>query len=233
MIEVSGGRVLPRVGRVPWWRRALDWLGMPPERVRHAGAESPTTRPFAGAPPLQHAGNGTAGMHGPDPLAEAHAAVDALYREYARTVLAYLYHRLPTLPDAEDALADVFVAALRSSAQGETPDILWLMRVARNRAADYYRAAGRRATAPIGPHLAELPSDPAFGPEQRALLAEERQELAALVARLPEEQREALLLRFGAGMRSAQIAAILGKSDEATRALISRGLRQLRKEWRA
>lgn len=160
--------------------------------------------------------------------------MDALYRAYAPTVLKYLYHRLPTAADAEDALADVFIAALRATAtNGETPGLSWLMRVARNRAVDYYRASGRRANVLPETHLAELIENPALGPEQRALRSEELRQLAALVNALPEEQREALLLRFGAGMRSAQIAATLGKSDEATRQLISRALRQLRKEWRA
>jgi RNA polymerase sigma-70 factor (ECF subfamily) len=77
--------------------------------------------------------------------------------------------------------------------------------------------------------LATLPDD-TTGPEQAVLQAETMHEVLALVAALPDEQREALVLRFASGLRSPQIAAILGKSDEATRALLSRALRRLRKE---
>ena len=51
------------------------------------------------------------------------------------------------------------------------------------------------------------------------------------MAQLPEEQRDILALRFGAGMSAPQIAAIIGKSNDATRAILSRAIRSLRKEW--
>ena len=54
-----------------------------------------------------------------NPLTQAHA-VDDLYVRYARPLLSYLYHRLPSLADAEDILAEVFLTALRASTRGET-----------------------------------------------------------------------------------------------------------------
>ena len=155
---------------------------------------------------------------------------DALYQQHARAVLGYLCARLPTFADAEDALAEVFLAALRACATGEEPGIGWLIQVARRRVADYYR--GRERAAGVVAHDEQLAalSDDTTGPEQAALQAETVRELLALVAALPDEQREALALRFAAGLRSPQIAEILGKSDAATRALLSRALRRLRKE---
>lgn len=156
---------------------------------------------------------------------DAQALVDRLYQEHARAVLAYLCARLPALPDAEDALADVFLAALAQCATGEPPGIGWLLTVARRRVADFYRR--RRTTADLPASFAAAAS---AEPEEHALRAEELREVIARVALLPEDQREALALRFAAGMRSPQIAAVLGKSEEATRALLSRALRRLRKE---
>jgi RNA polymerase sigma-70 factor (ECF subfamily) len=140
-------------------------------------------------------------------------------------VLAYLCARLPSLPDAEDLLADVFVAALAQCASGDPPGLGWLLTVARRRAADFYR---RRHAAPDLP--ASFAAATSEGPEEHALRAEELREVIARVARLPEEQRDALALRFAAGLRSPQIAAALGKREDATRALLSRALRRLRKE---
>ena len=54
----------------------------------------------------------------PDPAQR----VDLLFQEHAHAVLAYLVHRLPTLPDAEDVLDDVFLAALHASASGQILD---------------------------------------------------------------------------------------------------------------
>ncbi len=160
------------------------------------------------------------------------AVADAIYQQHARAVLAYLSHRLPNLPDAEDMLADVFVAALRACAAGETPGLPWLLTVARRRVADFYRQ--RRQTPASGAIYSAtlaLPADAHAQPEAAALQAEEHRELLALVAQLPDDQQEALALRFAAGLRSPQIAMILGRSDEATRALLSRAVRRLRKEW--
>ncbi len=165
--------------------------------------------------------------------ADPRAAIDRLYQEHAHGVLAYLCARLPTLADAEDILADVFLAALRVSAEGQdAPGIGWLLTVGRRRVADFYRQrahAGARQS-PIE-SAAELPADSQGEPESAALYAEANRELVALVAQLPEEQRDILALRFGAGMSAPQIAAIIGKSNDATRAILSRAIRSLRKEW--
>jgi RNA polymerase sigma-70 factor (ECF subfamily) len=161
-----------------------------------------------------------------------HAVVDALYQRHARAVLAYLTHRLRDPRDAEDILAEVFIAALGACAGGERPGLPWLLLVARRRVADFYRTHARVERIAVNPAPAEEPADPRDDPERLLLRAEERRELLALIETLPEEQREALALRFAAGLPSAQIAEILGKSDEATRALLSRAVRRLRKGWR-
>src|SRR5258706_15010764 len=71
--------------------------------------------------------------------ADPRAAIDRLYQEHARGVLAYLCARLPTLTDAEDILADVFLAALHVSAAGQdTPGIGWLLTVGRRRGAPLF-----------------------------------------------------------------------------------------------
>ena len=160
--------------------------------------------------------------------ADPGARMDDLYVRYAHALLGYLYHRLPSLADAEDVLAEVFLTALRASTRGEPLGAGWLMVVARRRVADFYRERNYASLTEDPVHAEELRQDP----EWMALRAEEHTELRALVAQLPIEQRDALVLRFAGGLRSAQIAELIGKSDEATRALLSRAVRRLRKEWR-
>lgn len=204
------------------WLPPPAWLGVfrPGEHEAGAGWRGEPAHPVSEA----------AARVQPEMAPDPQAVVATLYLRHAQAVLAYLYHRLPSLADAEDALADVFIAALRSCARGEVPGLPWLMVVARRRVADYYRDHHHVASLPAhGAH--DDPTDPREGPEQSAMRAEERQEMLARIASLPDEQREALILRFGAGLRSQQIALILGKSDEATRALLSRALRRLREGW--
>lgn len=200
--------------------------------VRYTSGATPIGNP---APSSTSAG----GMRGPEPDRAVEqivrAQVDALYQRHSRAVLGYLCKRLPSLADAEDILADVFFTALRVSAQGDTPDLPWLLTVARRRAADFYRAQKRHGKVlDHGLENEEVEAWPAGeqdDPEWRVLHSEELRELAALVARLPQEQRDAIALRFAAELPSAQIASVLGKSDDATRMLLSRAMRRLREEW--
>lgn len=210
------------------WRRTASTRGLPRLRVlsellalstRGNAAWHSQRRPADLSPALPSDG-------GP-PANAPRAQVDALYQRHARAVLGYLCRRLPTLADAEDALADVFLAALTSCASGATPSIGWLLAVARRRVADFYRERERHP-------LSILPLDNSTSdnePERLSLKHEEQRELLALLARLPDEQQEVLALRFAAGLRSAEIASVIGKSDDATRAMLSRALRRLRKEW--
>jgi RNA polymerase sigma-70 factor (ECF subfamily) len=165
----------------------------------------------------------------PSPVSAGPSAhVDDLYARYARALLGYLYHRLPSLTDAEDALAEVFLAALRTATRGEMPGPGWLMTVARRQVAGFYRERQREPLTEEQLLVEETRQDP----EWMALRAEERAHLLALVAELPADQRDVLTLRFAGGLRSAEIAELIGKTDEATRAMLSRIIRHLRKEWR-
>jgi len=165
----------------------------------------------------------------PSPVSAGPGAhIDDLYARYARALLGYLYHRLPSLADAEDALAEVYLAALRAAARGELLGPGWLMTVARRQVAGFYRERHHEPLTEEQLQVEETRQDP----EWMALRAEERAHLLALVAQLPSDQRDVLTLRFAGGLRSAEIAQLLGKTDEATRAMMSRTIRHLRKEWR-
>lgn len=160
------------------------------------------------------------------------AVVEQLYQEHAATVLAYLHARLASLADAEDMLADVFMAALRSGDAQEPPGVGWLMTVARHRVADFYRRRSRtedRHLAPVG--MEDAPAGESDDPEWLALREEERRELFRLIRRLPEEQQDVLALRFASGLRCPQIAQLTGRSEDSVRKLLSRTVSRLRKEW--
>jgi RNA polymerase sigma-70 factor (ECF subfamily) len=147
-------------------------------------------------------------------------------------VLAYLVHRLPTLPDAEDALDDVFLAALHACASGQTLTGGWLMVTARRRIADFYRR--RQRAVPLAEADAaddEQEAGQSSEPEWVALRGEEHRELLRLVARLPQEQQEVLVLRFAVGLQSPEIGEVVGKRADAVRALLARAMRRLREEW--
>ena len=56
---------------------------------------------------------------------------------------------------------------------------------------------------------------------------DELQRILAGVDELPDDRREALIMRFALGMDNREIARALGRSDGATKVLIHRAIRQL------
>ena len=210
-------------GAPPWWSVRERTIVVTRWLVALAARREP--EPSSPAVPIGM----VAGGNEPDPR----VLLDQLYQAHARALLTYLAARLPSLADAEDALADVFLKAMRLTDAGDVPSVGWLFTVARRTVADFYRERSR--TLAHEEALAEAeeltPAEGHAEPERAALRAEERRELRILIAQLPDEQRDALALRFAGGLRSAEIAAILGKSDEATRAMLSRAVRRLREEW--
>jgi RNA polymerase sigma-70 factor, ECF subfamily len=152
-----------------------------------------------------------------------------LYRTHLRDVYSYAYYRIGNHHDAEDLTEQTFLQAYRhfERAQRESngrPLRPWLIRIAHNLAANYYRDRSRRpvtqledATVLTAPH----------GTEQMVEEREEVKEVLAGVSNLPDDRREALIMRFALGMDNREIARALGRSEGATKVLIHRAIRQL------
>ena len=157
--------------------------------------------------------------------------VSRLYELHAPAIFAYLQRQTPSREDAEDVLVDVFAAAVESSTfhrLGEKEQIAWLWRVTHNKAVDAYRRSRLRQGMDLELVADVIYDDDERAPEQIALQREEYAHLHAHLEKLSPDQREALRLRFAHGLRSSEIAAILGKREGAVRALLSRALNFLR-----
>ena len=153
----------------------------------------------------------------------------ALYKAHLRDVYSYSYYRVGNHHDAEDLTEQTFLQAYRhfERAQRESngrPLRPWLIRIAHNLAANYYRDRSRKPQTPIEDAgvLAE--------PHTTETLVEHRDDLARIlecVEDLPDDRREALIMRFALGMDNREIARALGRSEGATKVLIHRAIRQL------
>ena len=161
--------------------------------------------------------------------AELDDAFEELYRAHLRDVYSYAYYRVGNHHDAEDLTEQAFLQAYRhfDRARRESngrPLRPWLIRIAHNLASNYHRDRARRPEAALD--AVEPPSDP-HATEQ---IVEGREQLREVIDRLdelPDERREALIMRFTLGMSNREIALALGKTDGATKVLIHRGIRQL------
>jgi RNA polymerase sigma-70 factor (ECF subfamily) len=152
-----------------------------------------------------------------------------LYRSHLRDVYSYAYYRVGDHHDAEDLTEQTFLQAYRhfERAQRESdgrPLRPWLIRIAHNLAANYYRDRSRKPQT----HLEDAAIISA--PHDTAELVEGRQELEAVLAgvsMLPDDRREALIMRFALGMDNREIARALDRTEGATKVLIHRAIRQL------
>jgi len=157
--------------------------------------------------------------------------VEELFEQHSEKLFAYLRQHTPSREDAEDILVDTFMAALADAKFAYLPpsgQVAWLWRVARNKVVDAFRKATVRRNLPLE-QADETPcEEDARDPEQAVLRLDEQREIHDLLQTLPELQQEVLRLRFGYDLRSAEIAVILGKREDAVRAMLSRSMNTLR-----
>lgn len=163
----------------------------------------------------------------------SHELVASLYQRYAPALFKYIFSALARREEAEDILVEVFLAALQYrhlSNLHEQQQLAWLFTVARNKLADWHRLAARSPAASLEqtPDFARNQSNKSDIPEVALLQQEEYALLHQQVARLPALQQEILRLRFTAGMRHREIAALLGKTESAIQTLFWRAIRSLR-----
>lgn len=129
---------------------------------------------------------------------------------------------------AQDIASETWLQAARDvhGFRGDAAGFrVWLFRVGRNRAIDEQRRAGRRRE-----ELLAEPGEYVGAAPDAAVVAEERlgtDRAMALLARLPREQAEAVLLRSVAGLDATECGRILGKRPGAVRIAAMRGLRGL------
>jgi RNA polymerase sigma-70 factor (ECF subfamily) len=161
--------------------------------------------------------------------AQLDADFTELYRAHLKDVYSYAYYRVGNHHDAEDLTEQTFLQAYRhfERAQRESdgrPLRPWLIRIAHNLAANLYRDRSRKPQSPLDE------SPPVSALHTTEDLVEGRDELARILAgvkELPDDRREALIMRFALGMDNREIARALGKTDGATKVLIHRAIRQL------
>ena len=179
------------------------------------------TLPSPGAEP------GGAVPPGPDAAARG-AAFEAFYRRYAGAVLAYLLRRSRSVADAQDALAETFLVAWRRPEQVPAGDAagLWLYGVARRVLANQRRGDRRRRQL-----AARLEADAGLGLVPGPSEADDARDVLRALARLGEGDREVLLLAAWDGLSHAEIATVLGFSENASAIRLHRARRRLRQAY--
>ncbi|NJQ00653.1 RNA polymerase sigma factor [Streptomyces zingiberis] len=167
--------------------------------------------------------------------AAVHAAQDGsetAFRSVYRTVHPRLLGYVRTLVgecDAEDVASEAWLQIARdlSRFSGDADRFrAWAARIARNRALDHIRMRGRRpAVGGDDTELADRAADADTASEALEALGTGR--TLRLIARLPRDQAEAVVLRVVVGLDATSAAQVLGKRPGAVRTAAHRGLRRL------
>jgi RNA polymerase sigma factor (sigma-70 family) len=124
--------------------------------------------------------------------------------------------------DADDCYQETWLAALRAYPRLRDASNLrsWILTVAHRKAIDHVRARRRQATP-----VAEVPDTPVPAAEPDG-----SPELWARVRALPPKQRTAVALRTVADLAYADVARVMGTSEEAARRNVHEALQRLRTE---
>lgn len=149
------------------------------------------------------------------------SAFAAIYERYRTPVYRYLRARTASEDEAQDLAAMTFERALqvidrfRPFGGGMAA---WLIRIARNAHLDQLRRASRAGSAGTQPAVS-------------VTTAEDDVILRMLVDALPATQRDAIQLRFAAGLTAREIGRVLDISEAAAQKQVERGLQALKEAY--
>jgi RNA polymerase sigma-70 factor, ECF subfamily len=162
------------------------------------------------------------------PAREAVSAADdaaVLYERYYDRIFGYCLYHLGSREEAEDVAQTTFMWAYRGLRRGVVPraEASWLFTIAQNACRARHRTRGRRRER-------EVLSDPVTLADMSPAPTADTDDLMGLedaLARMPELQRRAILLREWRGLSYKEIAAELELSNAAVETLIFRARRSL------
>ena len=161
-------------------------------------------------------------------------ALGEIHRRYARRVFGLCRYMLDSRESAEDATSEVFLKLQRSieSYNGSIPFPRWLLRVAGNQCIDALRRRRRGQQVIVEAEEATVIETPSseVSPLAAVIGKEERTQVRDALARLPENNRVPLVLRYYSELSYDEIAQQLGLQRNYVAALIFRAKQELRRK---
>ncbi|HET7726995.1 MAG TPA: sigma-70 family RNA polymerase sigma factor [Candidatus Limnocylindrales bacterium] len=155
-------------------------------------------------------------------------AFAALFDHYHVRVYRYIANRVQRPADAEDLTQLVFVKVLEALPRYEARGVPfggWLFRLARNVVIDFVRTRHEHA----GLDSAVARPSAHRGPDEEAMTRADIEAMRDALAALTEEQREAISLRFFAGLTTREVAVAMNRQEGTVRGLQFRAIASLRR----
>jgi RNA polymerase sigma-70 factor (ECF subfamily) len=167
-------------------------------------------------------------------------AFDYLVQKYRRPLVSFMYRMARNTAAAEDLAQEVFLRVYRSrqTYEASAKFTTWLYRIATNLAVNYARDT-RHERPEVTVSLDEPDEetgatmelrDTSLSAEQALVQRERMRAIRSKVEALPEQQRMAVIMHKYQQMDYKQIAAVLKKSESATKSLLFRAYETLREQ---
>lgn len=162
-----------------------------------------------------------------DPVAFA-----PLYQMYRDRVYRYLLARSGNVEDAADLTQHVFLKAMDALEQYRPEKgsfVAWLFGIARNAATNFRRRSLQTVAWDLPDKVGSAGTMQSL--EETILRRESQDQVRRLCSALDPAAQELLALRFVAGLTSAEIGAIIGKSEAAAKKQLTRILQRLKEQY--
>lgn len=157
-------------------------------------------------------------------------AFEILYSHYFPRIYGYLFKRIGNHEMCEDLVSTTFMKVFTNikdyKHKGYTFGA-WIYRIATNNLIDYYRKEGRKKEIDIE-EIQEL-KDNQLNPEQIADIIYNKKIVMKVMVKLPEKHQRILQLKFFGELETGEIANVLEISENNTRVILHRALKNFRK----
>ena len=151
-----------------------------------------------------------------------------LFERHHRTLYNFFLQLTRSVTASEDLVQEVFLRMLkyRHTYRGDSEFTIWMFRIARNARADYFRKKSRDS----GSHDEaddSLPSNEK-NPGERLEAEQDVELIQSALAKIPEQDREVLLLSRYENITYKQIAELLDCQEGTIKARVHRALQKLK-----
>jgi RNA polymerase sigma-70 factor (ECF subfamily) len=152
-------------------------------------------------------------------------AFDQLYERHRGPLYRYFVRQVNDTATANDLYQGAWekIIKARRRYHPNAPFTVWMYRIAHNHLVDHYRRLR-----PTDPLQADVLADQQAGPAQDIIDCEERDRLRSAIIALPEEQKNALLLKLETGLEMEDIARVTGVSRETVKSRLRYAVNKLR-----
>ena len=152
-----------------------------------------------------------------------------IYDRYIDKIYRFIFLKVNSQEIAQDLTSETFLRGWESFKNGnkiENPQA-YLYKTARNLVIDFYREKGKvqivSAENPLIP-------DPTQNLEEKAILSSELGQIRQALTELNDDYQNVIIWHYLDDLPISEISQMLGRTDDATRVLLSRALQALRNE---